>query len=632
MSRLETALELFSKGYYIIPLCYPTPEGTCGCGRNHDTHSVGKAPLINWKNVNVNEGQIKTWWNATPEANIGILLQPSELFVVDADDSEAIKNVLHKGAQGGWVVSHNGESCHWYYKLNNGCPSTRVTKVEGNLDLLSGGYVVAAGSTHRDGTIYKALTPPPHKNELPQAPEWAVTLLSSRGNTNTLPEDENAAEANVGNVDSTDLPASIRTLIERGYQPGITNFPSRSEMCMSVIRTLVRLYYSDFQIMQIMFNRKFKISERYFERTDDNRKKLLAYEVAKARFKAQSEVVELTTQEDETEPKDLMEELNIKRLFDHIPEPQSWLVDNLLPQGLSLIVGLSRAGKSLLSHELAVALASGTPFLNQEVFGGKHKVLYLLHPLEGLIADVQDHVNALPMAYQANENLWFGYGYYDKKILTSKIIKLVEQEKFDVVFLDTIGKFVQMEREGANDYSLVNSVLTEVIGKLRRHAKSVVVITHQSRSNSEDNPTRNAIGSVAWGAASQASIGMRRSDDADGDATFTLTVELRYGKKWKMKLGIVDKHFEILESNTPDDKQEMIHDYLVANENKYFSRTQLLEAFTEIGVDLSDSTLSKHLAALVKAGEIQKTGSTRMARYGYAKYKIKPNEITGEDE
>jgi hypothetical protein len=39
-------------GWFAIPLFWPTPAGTCACGRGHDEREVGKAPLVAEYQVN----------------------------------------------------------------------------------------------------------------------------------------------------------------------------------------------------------------------------------------------------------------------------------------------------------------------------------------------------------------------------------------------------------------------------------------------------------------------------------------------------------------------------------------------------------------------------------------------------
>jgi RecA-family ATPase len=54
--------------------------------------------------------------------------------------------------------------------------------------------------------------------------------------------------------------------------------------------------------------------------------------------------------------------------------PTDWLVENLLPQGVSLLCAPSKTGKSWMMMQLAIAIATGQPFLGFPT--KKRKVMY----------------------------------------------------------------------------------------------------------------------------------------------------------------------------------------------------------------------------------------------------------------
>src|SRR5437870_4835491 len=83
-------------GWHPIPLCWPNQGGVCACGGNHKGRDVGKAPLIYYKRFvehPPSRNQIEELWTRWPLANIGILLRPSGLLVIDADSEAAIREV-----------------------------------------------------------------------------------------------------------------------------------------------------------------------------------------------------------------------------------------------------------------------------------------------------------------------------------------------------------------------------------------------------------------------------------------------------------------------------------------------------------------------------------------------------------
>jgi len=46
LTQVEYALMLGRLRYEVIPLCWPSSTGYCGCGWNHKVNEVGKAPRV----------------------------------------------------------------------------------------------------------------------------------------------------------------------------------------------------------------------------------------------------------------------------------------------------------------------------------------------------------------------------------------------------------------------------------------------------------------------------------------------------------------------------------------------------------------------------------------------------------
>src|SRR5262245_55646634 len=87
MMHLDLALDYARKGYYVHPLCWPTSDGRCGCGRNHEDNEIGKARLAahGSSDATTDETTIRAWWQQWPEANIGISLDKSGLIDIAPD-------------------------------------------------------------------------------------------------------------------------------------------------------------------------------------------------------------------------------------------------------------------------------------------------------------------------------------------------------------------------------------------------------------------------------------------------------------------------------------------------------------------------------------------------------------------
>ena len=177
MTPRDTALQYLERGWVPIPLCWPTSEGKCGCGRGHTERDIGKAPLLGkgYQGVRPDEAQVGAWWDRWPHANVGILLEPSRLVLVDLDSDDAAREIQERLPATAYVTT--GKGWHVYYQAPGGLPGRRRTKWGDckEIDLLGKGYVVAPPSIHATGRAYA------WEGDLgcvADAPGWLVAALS----------------------------------------------------------------------------------------------------------------------------------------------------------------------------------------------------------------------------------------------------------------------------------------------------------------------------------------------------------------------------------------------------------------------------------------------------------------------
>ena len=172
----DYALRLAGKGYNVLPLCWPTKDGKCACGRQHDTKNVGKAPLSTKgvKNATTDENKIRGWWKRWPEANVGIALAPSNLVMVDPDSPEALAEVEDLGLQP--TLTRESHNTAFLYRVPEGTPTIRTTRQgdSGKLDILSDGHCVVYG-THYTGCLVHLEDP---DMEPANAPPWVLKMTA----------------------------------------------------------------------------------------------------------------------------------------------------------------------------------------------------------------------------------------------------------------------------------------------------------------------------------------------------------------------------------------------------------------------------------------------------------------------
>jgi hypothetical protein len=122
----------------------------------------------------------KKEWAKHSQAGVGLLLEPSELVVVDLDGDEAYLEAKRRGLADTLVVE-TGKGRHFYYRRPSDYPVGRATQ-RGDcklIDILSAGYVVAPPSKHRLGRSY--LWGNKSKDfELPEPPWWTRAFFPKR--------------------------------------------------------------------------------------------------------------------------------------------------------------------------------------------------------------------------------------------------------------------------------------------------------------------------------------------------------------------------------------------------------------------------------------------------------------------
>lgn len=176
MTNLEAALEYAEKGWKVIPLHTPKPDGKCSC--NHDDcKSVGKHPrtMDGLKSASDDEEQIKRWWGMFPLANIGILTGPeSGIIVMDIDHEDEASEAIGDKEIPATLIQRTGSGGRHLIFSHPGRPVKSGTKIIPGVDSRAdGGYIVVPPSLHKSGKKYEwinYLEPAP-------APDWWVTLI-----------------------------------------------------------------------------------------------------------------------------------------------------------------------------------------------------------------------------------------------------------------------------------------------------------------------------------------------------------------------------------------------------------------------------------------------------------------------
>jgi len=279
-AMLDMALALTTRGFYIIPLCWPDAEGNCACLKSHTGHNSGKAPLTP-KGINDSSnqtGQVWEWWHQWPQANIGIDLDKSGILAIAPDSVEWHTRFIALGLPPTATVQSGGGPghFHFYYKRPDGCPLININLPDA-YDLQPRGYVVAAGSLHQSGKNYQWVGDFQWRDiaDLPSAPIWAIDMIQERWA-------ESQAVADVEISEADELPAGFTpkgTLADWWSGQASVKFPSgdidRSKTLFTLGLKLAQSGMSAGQIVAALRDRDAALGyDKYWKRPDGGLKEL----------------------------------------------------------------------------------------------------------------------------------------------------------------------------------------------------------------------------------------------------------------------------------------------------------------------------------------------------------------------
>ena len=154
-SALQYALALRRRGLSVIPVPRPRP------GVSPRNPGDGKVPGLQWKQFQERlptEGEIRDWFST--EQNIAVITgHLSGVIVIDADSKGATQWIVEHLPRTPWQTK-TSRGFHMWYRHPGGRVGNRVriNTRDGQLAIDvrgDGGYVIAPGSVHASGHIYR---------------------------------------------------------------------------------------------------------------------------------------------------------------------------------------------------------------------------------------------------------------------------------------------------------------------------------------------------------------------------------------------------------------------------------------------------------------------------------------------
>ncbi|MBP8123744.1 MAG: AAA family ATPase [Caldilineaceae bacterium] len=199
-------------------------------------------------------------------------------------------------------------------------------------------------------------------------------------------------------------------------------------------------------------------------------------------------------------------------LSTEFPEP-NWVVPGLIPEGLTILAGRPKVGKSWFALQVGTAVGSGGMVFDKRVVQGR--VLYLA--LEDSYRRLKERLQKQRAVTTTNmffETEWPGLDEGGLTLLEQHI----EKNQPKVVFFDTISRVLRKsDQNNGQD-------MGRVLGDLQRlaidHHIGIILIDHHKKSGGEGtNPIDDILGATAKTAVADATLGLFRDK---GERRYTL--------------------------------------------------------------------------------------------------------------
>ena len=194
-------------------------------------------------------------------------------------------------------------------------------------------------------------------------------------------------------------------------------------------------------------------------------------------------------------------------MAEEIP-PVRWVLPGILPEGLTILAGKPKMGKSWLALDLALAVANGGKSLGIQVEQGD--VLYLA--LEDTKRRLQSRVEILTSGMSGNlGNLSFEISWlpFDQGGLEHLDCWLEKHPSTRLVIIDTFARVRSKQRSNANIYGEDYGAAHMVKALADKHRVAILLIHHLRKAGASD-PIEEVSGSTGLTGAADSVLVLRR--------------------------------------------------------------------------------------------------------------------------
>lgn len=193
--------------------------------------------------------------------------------------------------------------------------------------------------------------------------------------------------------------------------------------------------------------------------------------------------------------------------------PIKWIVENLIPEGLTLFCGKPKLGKSWAALDLAFAVSDGSQFLGNVCEMGE--VLYLA--LEDNQRRLQDRLRKIRPEpdWPRTLDLTTQSPRLNEGGVTALEDWINSKQNPRLIIVDTLAVVKPVNTGNKNDYQADYTALRE-LHRLANEQNVAIVVIHHVRKSDADDPFDTVSGSTGLTGAADTTVILTRRNEGDG--------------------------------------------------------------------------------------------------------------------
>lgn len=287
--------------------------------------------------------------------------------------------------------------------------------------------------------------------------------------------------------------------------------------------------------------------------------------------------------------------VNGEELADMWLPPTRYCVEGLLPEGLTILGGAAKVGKSWLVLDLCIRVAGGLPFWRFPTRAGD--ALYLC--LEDSLSRIQDRLNRITEDPPANLYFAVSAGTVADGLcqqirsfrLCHPLLSLVVVDTFQIV------RSSGTELSYAGDYAEVR-----ILKALAEELRISLVLVHHLRKKGDRDPVNRLSGTTGLSGAADAVFILEKHERSENDARLSCTgrdieqreLRLRFDRESCLWNCLSDS-LEQPEIALPEDLEGFVH-FMQARRSFRGTNTELADCFNAFaGTALTPKTLKQRM-------------------------------------